>query len=332
MPLPKYAFFKGRIVPYPDAKVGVMTHSLNYGTAVFGGLRGYWNSAQKELHLFRPFDHFRRFLQSVRLLTMEVSLTEELLVQALLDLLRAEQLREDVYIRPLAYFADELIGVRLHDLRAEVSMIAIPFGTYLSHEDGCHVTVSSWRRVDDNAIPARGKIAGSYVNSALIKSDAVRAGFEEAIVLNQDGHVCEASAANIFVIRDGVALTPPVTDNILEGITRRTLIQLLRDELHIEVQERSIDRTELYVADEVFLSGTGVQISAVTRIDHRPVGTGKMGRITGALRDVFFAVARGESEKYRHYTLPVYKGERALGQAAGGFRGLDAAPGAPPEA
>lgn len=307
MSLPTYAFFKGRIVPYQDARIGVLTHGLNYGTAAFGGLRGYWNEAQGELFVFRPDDHVRRFLQSTRLLCMDVPYDAATLRQGILDLLRAEGYKRDCYVRPLAFYADEMIGVRLHDLRAEVSIVAVPFGSYLKSEEGAHATVSSWRRVDDNMIPARGKIAGSYVNSALAKSDAVRAGYDEAIVLNDDGHVCEASAANIFIVRDGVAITPPVTDNILEGITRRTLFTLLTDELGVPVVERKIDRTELYLCEEVFFAGTGVQISAVTRIDQRPVGSGKMGPVTEALRKLYFQVVRGQVDKYRHLCVPVYE-------------------------
>ena len=304
---PRYAFFKGRVVPYSEAKIGVLTHALNYGTAVFGGLRGYWNSQEKQLFIFRPTDHFKRFLQSGKLLNMELPYTAEDLTRSLTELLRAENHHEDCYIRPLAYYADETIGVRVHSLQADVSIVAIPFGHYNSNEDNMHVTVSSWRRVDDNVIPARGKIAGAYVNSAFAKTDAQRAGFDEVIVLNQDGHISEGSAANFFLVRNGAFATPPITDNVLEGITRRTIIQLIRDELKIEVQERTIDRTELYLADEAFLCGTGVQISAITRADYRWIGSGKMGELTTRLRNLFFDVVRASTPKYRHWCYPVFE-------------------------
>src|SRR5262245_8240366 len=217
---------------------------MNYGTAVFGGLRAYWNDDEKQLFVFRPQDHFRRFLQSSKLLCMDLNLTSDDLVKGLIDLIRTEGHHEDLYIRPLAFYTDEIIGVRVHDLTAETSIVVMPFGTYNKNEDNMHVTISSWRRIDDNSIPARGKIAGAYVNSAFIKTDAVRAGFDEAIVLNDDGHVSEGSAANFFMFRDGVFSTPPTTANVLEGITLRTVIQLLGDELGIQVQQRQIDRTE----------------------------------------------------------------------------------------
>jgi branched-chain amino acid aminotransferase len=196
--------------------------------------------------------------------------------------------------------------VRLHNLTPAVSIVAIPYGRYVDNDESIHATISSWRRVDDTMIPPRGKIAGAYVNSAFAKTDAQRAGFDEAIVLNQDGHVSEASAANVFLVRRGTAITPPVTDNVLEGITRRSVIELLTKELGVPVVERSIDRTEIPLADEVFLCGTGVQIAAVTRVDHRPIGSGRMGPVVSALRPLFFEVVRGTRADYYRWCHPVY--------------------------
>jgi branched-chain amino acid aminotransferase len=314
MPLPNFAFFKGRIVPYSEAKVGLLTHTLHYGTGVFGGIRGYWNEEEEQLFVFRPNDHFRRFLDSARLLCMEFPYSESDLIRILFELIRVENHRADCYIRPLAYFSDEIIGVRLHGLTPEIAIISIPFGSYVDDEEGLHVTVSSWRRVDDNMIPARGKITGAYVNSAFAKTDAQRSGFGEALVLNQNGHISEGSAENFFLIRRGVVATPPVTDNILEGITRRTIMILLRDELGIEVVERPIDRTEIYLADEAFFCGTGVQIAAITKVDHRPIGTGKMGEVTSRLRKLYFDVVRGRVSKYADWCSPVYQRTEAAGK------------------
>ena len=304
--LPGYAYFEGKIVPYSEAKVGVMTHGLNYGTGCFGGIRGYWNGDEQQMFVFRPYDHFRRFLQSAKLLLMDLGHTEEELVNITLELLRTEGHHTDVYIRPLAYKADEIIGVRLHNLRDAMTIFAVPSGQYVDNEEGLRVTISSWRRVNDNSIPARGKITGAYINSAFMKSDAMLAGYDEAIALNREGHVSEGSAENVFMLRDGVVITPPITDDILEGITRRTLITLIRDELGMECVERSIDRSELTVADEMWLCGTGVQLAAVTHVDQRPVGTGKMGPLVSDLRELFFDVVRGRVAKYRHWTTPVY--------------------------
>jgi branched-chain amino acid aminotransferase len=239
---------------------------------------------------------------------MELPYSEHDLVQSTLELLRVEEYQSDCYIRPLAFYSDEIIGVRLHNLKPAVAITSIPFGRYVDKEEDAHLTISSWRRIDDNVIPARGKIAGAYVNSALAKTDAQLAGFDEAIVLSQDGHVSEGSAENLFMIRNGVAVTPSVTENILEGITRRTLITLLRDELGIETVERSIDRTELFLADEVFLCGTGVQVSAVTKIDYRKIGAGTMGPLTKQLREIYFNTVRGRIKKYRPLCAPVYAG------------------------
>lgn len=306
MALPRYAFFRGRIVPYSDARVGVLTHALNYGTGCFGGIRAYWNADEQELFVFRPHDHFRRFLESTRLLDMRLPFSVEELTDSLVALLRAELFREDCYARPLAFYGDESIGVRLHNLTPELSIVSLPYGKYVENEEGVHATISSWRRVDDNMIPARGKITGSYVNSAFAKTDAQRAGFDEAILLNQDGHVAEGSAENFFLVKNGVVVTPPVTDNVLEGITRRTLVELLRDGVGVPVVERSIDRTEIMLADEAFFCGTGVQIAAVTRVDHRPIGTGRMGPVVGALRPLYFDVVRGRDARYRRWCHPVY--------------------------
>ena len=242
---------------------------------------------------------------------MDLAFTEESLSAALVELLRAELLREDCYARPLAFYGDESVGVRLHNLTPEVSMVAFPYGRYLENDENLHLTVSSWRRVDDNMIPARGKIAGAYVNSALAKTDAQRAGFDDAIVLSQDGHVSETSAANIFLVKNGVAVTPSITENVLEGITRRTAVDLLRQELGLTVVERPVDRTEIGLADEVFLCGTGAQIAAVTRVDYRPIGAGKMGPVVSGLRETLLRRRAGpKRDKYRHWCAPVYSGER----------------------
>lgn len=307
MALPKFAYFKGKIVPYSEAKVGVMNHSFNYGTAVFGGMRVYWNEDNQQLYIFRPYDHFKRFLNSAKTMVIDLEQTPENLIQITVDLLRKETLRKDGYVRPIAYKADEAIGVKLHGLIDELTIFAIPFDKYVAKDTDAHVTISSWRRIDDNVIPARGKISGAYVNSALIKTDAVRAGYDEALVLTQDGHLSEGSAMNIFMVRDGKLITPPVTENILEGITRRSVITLAMDELGLEVVERPIDRTEVYICDEFFMTGTAAQITAVTRVDYRSVGSGSMGPITNELRNLFKEVVRGKVEKYHDWNEPVYE-------------------------
>lgn len=291
--------------------MGVLTHALNYGTAAFAGIRGYWNNEEEQLFVFRPRDHFRRFLNSSKLLKADVDHTPEDLTGIIIELLRMEGFQEDCYIRPLLYKADEIIGVKLHDLKDELTMAAIPFSRYVSRDEDAHVTFSSWRRVDDNAIPARGKISGAYVNSALIKTDAVMAGFDEALVLTQEGHLSEGSAMNVFMIREGKLHTPLITENILEGITRKTAMLIASEILGLEVVERPIDRTEVYLCEELFLTGTAAQITAVTMVDYRKIGSGTMGPITADMRSTYDDMVRGKLPAYRNLVEPVYVKEAA---------------------
>jgi len=303
--LSKHAFFEGKIVPLADAKLSIATHGFLYGTSVFGGMRSYWNEEQKRLFVFRPYDHFRRLLQSARMMAMQTSYDEESLIQLTLDVLRTDNWQQDIYMRPTFYKADLGIGVKLHDLKDEFCMFVMAFDKYVKNDTNAHVTISSWKRIDDNVIPARGKVAGAYANSALIKTDANRAGFDEALVLDNNGHVSEGSAMNFFMLRDGNLVTPPVTDNILEGITRRSVIELAHNELGLNVIERSIDRTELFIAEEMFMTGTAAQITAVTKVDHRLVGTGVMGPITTKLRSMYEDILRGKNKKYEHWNVVV---------------------------
>jgi branched-chain amino acid aminotransferase len=304
--MPKYAFFNDRFVPIEEAKISIMTHGLNYGTGCFEGIRGYWNAQEEDLYVFRMREHYQRMHRSARILRIHLRNTAEELGEITLELLRREGLREDVYIRPLAYKGDPIIGVRLHDLTDDFAMFAVPFGRYIEKEEGAHVCISSWRRVDDNAVPARAKITGAYVNSALSKTDAVLSGYDEALVLTQEGHISEGSAENFFLVRDGTLITPPVTANILEGITRDAIMTLAREELGMQTVERPIDRSEIYVCDEAFFTGTGVQVAAITQVEHRPVGTGTLGPVVNRLRQVYFDAVRGRNPKYRSWCTPVY--------------------------
>ena len=303
---PAWAYIDGRVVPYGEVSFGLLTHALNYGTGVFAGLRAYWNESEGELFVFRPEDHFRRFRDSARLLRMEIEATPEDLTGGVIELLRAEGFSEDCYIRPLAFYGDERIGLRLHGLTPRIGIAAVPLGPLLAGERGVHATFSSWTRVSDNVIPPRGKIAGSYVNSALARTDAMLAGFDEALMLNTNGHLCEGSVENVFIARAGVVATPPATDDILEGITRATVIHLLRQELGRTVVERPIDRTEVYLADEVFFCGTGAQIAAVTRVDHRTIGEGTIGPLCATLLGLHADVVRGRNPRYRSWCRPVH--------------------------
>ncbi len=304
--MPEFAFFEGKIVPIGDAKISIMTHAFNYGTGCFEGIRAYWNEEEKQLFVFRLPEHYERIHQSARILFLNLKYTVEQLNAITLELLKKEGYQQDTYVRPLVYKSGQGVGVQMNKVSDDFAIFTQPFGRYLDKEEGANVVISSWRRNDDNAIPARSKATGAYINSALIKTDAVLNGFDEALVLNNDGHVSEGSAENFFLVRNGKLITPPVSANVLEGITRSTIIQIAAEELGIQTIEREIDRTELYIADEAFFCGTGVQVAAISSVDHRPVGTGKMGPVVTRIRDLYFDVVKGKSPRYRQWCTPVY--------------------------
>ncbi len=297
-------YFEGDYVPMRDAKVSIMTHAFMYGTATFEGIRAYWNEEQGRLYGLKVREHVERIRQSCKILFMQDVPSVDELTGMIVETVRRNGFREDCYIRPSFYKSTRAIGVRLHDLDNELYIVALPFGNYIDTAKGVRVMTSTWRRNADEALPARGKIVGGYVNMAFQKTEAELNGFDEAVVLTASGHVNESSAANIFVVRDGVALTPPVSDDLLEGITRKALMELLANE-GIPTAERSIDRSELYVADEVFVCGTGVQVSPVIEVDHRPVGAGEIGPIARLVRDRYFDAVRGRLPEYAHWLTPI---------------------------
>ena len=301
-----WVFHEGEFARYHDVKLGLMTHALHYGTGVFEGIRAYWNQKKEQLFLLQGAAHYERMRRSANVMRMTLPYSTEELVNFTLDLLRRNEFKSDVYIRPLLYTSSEEIGVRLHNLNHSFFIYAVPFGNYVEIDDGIRCMVSTWRRVPDQSLPARAKITGSYAQSALAKSEAVEAGFDEAIVLTVDGHVSEGSAENLFMFRDGAFVTPPVTDDILEGVTRTLIMNLIKEELGLPVLERSIDRTELYTCEELLLCGTGAQISPVVEVDRRPVGNGKVGEFTQELQNIYFGAVRGDSPKFKDWTIPVY--------------------------
>src|SRR5207302_6895223 len=301
-----WVYLDGEFKRYGDARLGLMTHALHYGTGVFEGIRGYWSPEHEQLFLLKLREHYRRMQNSVKILKLKIPMSLDELCETSIDLIRRNNFRQDVYIRPFAFKSSEEIGVRLHNLKDSFAIYVTPFGNYVEVDGGIRCMVSSWRRIDDNVAPARAKITGIDVNSALAKTEAMENGFDEAIMLTQDGHVCEGSAENIFLIREGVVSTPPTSDNILEGLTRHAMMELLRKELDLEVVERSIDRSELYVADEIFLCGTGAQISPVVDVDHRPIGNGEVGQVVSRLQQLYFDIVRGANTKYKHWLTPVY--------------------------
>jgi branched-chain amino acid aminotransferase len=301
-----WVFFDGEFSRYHDVKLGLMTHALHYGTGVFEGIRAYWNAKAQQLFLLQAAMHYERMRRSASVMRMKLPHSTEELVNFTVELLRKNGFKSDVYVRPLLYTSSEEIGVRLHGLNHDFFIYAVPFGEYVSVEKGIRCMVSTWRRVPDQSLPARAKITGSYAQSALAKSEAVEAGYDEAIVLDVSGNVSEGSAENLFMYKDGMFVTPPVTDDILEGVTRQLLIGVIKDELGLSVVERSIDRTELYTCDELLLCGTGAQISPVVEVDRRPVGNGQVGEFTQELQNIYFGAVRGETPKYKDWTIPIY--------------------------
>jgi branched-chain amino acid aminotransferase len=306
----KELFMNGEFVPIERGMISVRTHGFAYGTGCFEGIRGYWNESEQQVHLFRLREHYERLMRSCAILQISLPYTVDQLIDISAELVQRNGQRQDVYLRPVAYKADQTIGVRLHGLQDDFIITSEPVGNYID-TNGMSAGVSSWRRIDDNAIPARAKISGAYVNSAFAKSEAMQNGFDEAIMLTHEGHVSEGSAENIFLVINGELATPAPTENILLGITRDTVIELARRELGRITRERQIDRTELYVADEIFMCGTGAQIAPIISVDHRPVGNGKIGPISSAIQQLYNDVVRGRSSDYRaQWCTPVYAHER----------------------
>ncbi len=300
-------WFQSRFVRLAEANVNILTHALNYGTGVFEGIRGYYDERAADIFLMRALEHYERWKQNCGILRIKVPASPAELSEITAELCRRNGFESDVYVRPLAYKASARIGVAPDDNDA-YAIIALPFGQYFEKSKGLKAGVVSWRRIDDTMIPGRAKICGAYVNSVLAGDEARHNGHDEAIFLTQDGHVAEGAACNIFMVRGGKLVTPPVTDNILEGITRASVMELARKEMNIEVVERSIDRSELYTCTEVFFAGTAVEVVPVTQVDHRLVGSGEIGRVTEALRTLYADATRGRLAAYRSWLWPVYGG------------------------
>jgi branched-chain amino acid aminotransferase len=304
--MPSYAFFQKQFIPLEEAKIGIMTHALHYGTAIFEGIRGNWNNEKKQTYIFRLKEHYERLERGCKVLKITLPYSIDELCQKTVELVAKCGFQEDVYIRPVAYTSSQALGVRLHNLENDFFMFVIPWGPYLD-VDKARCCVSSWHRPEDNVIPPQIKATGIYINNALAKTEAVGNGFDEAIMLSPDGHVSEGSGENIFLVIGSKLVTPSTYNNILMGITRNTVIELAEKELGIETIHRSIDRSELYTADECFLTGTAAHVTPVAEIDHRQIGSGEIGEITRKLQEIYAKVIRGNHPKYMHWCTPVYK-------------------------
>lgn len=300
-----YVYFEGRVVPMGEARISITTHALQYGTACFEGIRGYWNEQHEKLYILKLRAHYERMANSWNTLMMKPRESIDELCEITSELVRKHGYRSDVYIRPLAYKAARTIKLTLSPLEDAFAIYLFPMGNYVDISAGLNVCTSSWRRANSNAMPVRAKVTGAYINSCLAIDDAVAAGFDEAIMLTDDGTVSEGSSCNLFIIRNGKFVTPALSEDILEGITRNALIEMIQREFGMEVEQRRIDRTELYASDEVFLCGTGVQVSPVISVDRRRVGTGQPGELTMRLQRAYLAACRGENPAYSHWITPV---------------------------
>ena len=300
------AFLNGKFVPLDEAKVGVMTHALHYGSSVFEGIRGNLNSDQEKLYIFRCLEHYERFLEGCKVMRISLPYSAQDLTDITVDLVRRSGYQQDLYIRPLAFKGAERVAVlKLQDLEDSITIFPIPFGAYLDLEAAANCCTSTWRRMEDTMIPPSSKIGGLYVNSLLAKTEATLAGFDEAILLTQDGFISEGAGENIFIIKNGTLITPSVTDNILTGITRNAVMQIASNELGLTTTERSVRRSEIYNADECFLTGTAAHLTPVGSLDNIKIGNGEMGEITRELQTLYFDVIRGKVPKYLDWCLPV---------------------------
>lgn len=300
------AYFEGKYVPTGEAKISIMTHAFNYGTGLFEGIRGYYVEDVDNILIFRLDEHVDRMVRNMKILCMEIDETQEQISEICLEVARRSGFREGIYIRPICYKSELSLGPKLRGIESSFCCYVIKLGDYVDIQKGLDVVVSSWRRLSDNAIPSRVKSTGSYLNSSLAATEAKQAGFDEAIFLREDGTVAEGSAMNLFMVLNGKLITTPPNSDILVGITRNTVIELARDELGVEVIERPIARTELYVCDELFFSGTGAQVAPVRSVDQRIIGAGQPGELSKQLQDIYFRVVQGKLEKYRDWCTPIY--------------------------
>jgi len=293
------AFFEGEIVPVDSAKVGIMTHALHYGTAVFEGIRGNWNPIKEKMFVFRLKEHYERLIKGCKILNMDINYSVQDLCNITIDLIKASEYKEDIYIRPLAYKSEEKVAnLKLHELDSSFALMIVPFGNYIDNEKPIRCQTSSWRRPHDSMMPTGVKLSGLYTTSILAKTEAIMAGFDEAILLNFDGSVSEGSGENLFMLRDGDLVTPSETENCLLGITRDCVFEIASNEFGMEIKSRKIHRSEIYLADEVFLTGTAAHITSVGQLDNRNINLGKIGEFTKKMQDKYFKIVKGDDQKY----------------------------------
>lgn len=301
----KYAYFRGKIVPFEQATISIMTHAFNYGTGCFEGIRGYWNEDQQQMYILKLKEHYQRLLKSCRDLHIKLDLTMADLIKVTVELVKKNGYKQDVYIRPLAYKSEEKIGLGLIGVEDDFAIFLAPFGNYLDVSAGIKVCISKYRRISEYSMPPGAKLTGTYFNSSLAKAEALKRGFVEAITLSHKGNVAEGSGENLFMVKKGQLITPKLSDDILPGITRKAIMELANKELKIKTTEKSFKPAALYKADELFFCGTGAQISPIVQVEKKKIGGGRVGPITQKLQDIYFGAVRGENKKYRGWLTPI---------------------------
>jgi branched-chain amino acid aminotransferase len=302
----KKAFFKGKIVPFDKAKIGIMTHAFNYGTGVFEGIRGYWNKDKDQMFILKLKEHYERLQRSALAVKINLKYPLEDMIKQTIDLCRQNGYKEDIYIRPIAYKSEEKIGLGLTGIEDDFCIFASPFGAYLDISKGISVCISSWRRIPAESLPQGAKITGAYINSSLAKAEALEKGYDEAILLAPEGTVAEGSGENLFLVKNGKLITPPLAEIILPGITRIAIMELAEKELGIETIERHVAKDELFEADELFFCGTGAQISPIVKVNGKNIKDGHVGHITKKLQNIYFKAVKGDDPKYQDWVTPVY--------------------------
>ncbi|MDI6619167.1 MAG: branched-chain amino acid transaminase [Clostridiales bacterium] len=300
-----YVVYNGKIVKESEVSISIRCKAFNYGLGCFEGIRAYWDEDAKQLYGFRLKDHYTRFLQSCKTINTCIPFTVDELCNMTVELLKKNGFKTTTYIRPIAYKGAESIGPRISDNDNRLVIYCTPMGSY-SGKGELRTMITSWRRVEDNMLPPRAKATAAYLNSGLASLEATQNGYDEAIFLTGSGHVCEGPGENIFIFKKGKLITPPPEDNILEGITRETVMQIAKEELGFDVVERSITRTELYAADEVFFSGTAMEVTPIVEVDNRKVGNGHPGEVCKKIKNMFFDIATGKVKRYSSYCTPVY--------------------------
>jgi branched-chain amino acid aminotransferase len=300
-----YVFYQGEIVEEKEVSISIRCKAFNYGLGCFEGIRAYWDEESKQLYVFRLKEHYERLLKSCKTLNINIPYSVEELCNYTVELLRKNNFNTTTYIRPIAFKGSDNISPTLLDDDNRILIYCQPMGDFAGKEE-YKVAVSSWTRSGDNMLAPRTKATGGYINSALASLEAKQNGYDEAILLTNQGYVSEGPGENIFIVKKGKLITPPVFDNILEGITRETVMLLAQEQLDMEVIERSIPRTELYAADEVFFSGTAMEVTAVVEIDNRQVGNGRRGEVCNKIRELFFGLTTSKNEAYSYFCTPVY--------------------------